>query len=432
MSDMRPQRGLALALVLLALGCASTRPPVVDAQVAGMEERPIVVFVPGITGSLLWDREENRIAWGNAWSTYFPRDRGYATARPIGGAADRIEVRGPILDVPFGPLYRREVYRPIVATLEANGYQSGLDLHLFGYDWRRSNVESARALARLIAEIGGHRPIVLICQSNGGYLCRWALRVGDVGLDDASRGVVRPPEARVDALVFLGTTHAGSIRILREIDRGRTYVKFGRFLSPEAFFAFESLYQDLPPWRDDLFVDGNGGRIDVDVFDAANWERYGWSIFGDGPKRHADRRMDLFGDREARIVFLQRALDDARRFHAVLRDAPPPVGVRYHSIQNRGHRTIDRAMLVEEEGRWRTLFIGDERVDARPELVEMMATRGDLHASAEGQEALAESETRLLVEPVIEVDGDHIGVVHSPASHRAILRIIAGTRSPSR
>lgn len=424
-----PLAGIALAVILVAAGCTSIQPPVLDPAVAAMEDRPVVIFVSGLTGTVLYDRDEQRITWGDARSTILPRDRGRALARPIGGAEDRVEVREPILDISLGPLYRYEVYRPIVTTLEANGFARGRDLFLFGYDWRQSNVESARNLARFVDDVGQGRPVVLICQSNGGYLCRWALRAGDVSLDEAERGVVRLPRTRVEALVFLGTSHAGSLRILREIDRGRTYVPLGRFLGPETFFTFESLYQDLPPWRDDLFVDGNGNRVDVDLFDAASWERYGWSIFGAEAARHADRHEGLFGDRETRVAFLRRALGNARRLHAILRDAPPPRGVRYYSIQNRSHRTIDRAMLVPDGEGWQTLFIGDGRVDSRPGLAGLMATRGDLHAGAEGQDALSPGETAALAEPLIEVDGDHLGVIRSPASHRAILRIISGSGS---
>jgi hypothetical protein len=257
---------IALAVVLVSAGCASIQPPVLDPAVAAMEDRPAVIFVSGLTGTVLYDRETQRVTWGDARSTLLPRDRGRAMAKPIGGAEDRVEVREPILDMSLRPFYRYEVYRPIVTTLEANGFKRGRDLFLFGYDWRQSNVESARGL------------------------------------------------------------------------------------------------------------------------------------------------------------------------HAVLRDAPPPRDVRYYSIQNRSHRTIDRAMLVRDDEGWQTLFIGDRRVDMRPELEGLMATRGDLHAGVEGQTALSPGETAVLAEPLIEVDGDHLGVVRSPASHRAILRIIAssGSRSPPR
>lgn len=423
--DFRGWAAPGVVAALLLSGCMTTSPPVVDPVMPTLSDRPTVIFVSGLTGSVLYDRVAKHVAWGDARSAFLPHDRGYATARPIGGALDRIEARGAIEEITLGPLYRMELYGPVVTSFEANGYRSGVDFFLFGYDWRQSNVASARQLARLIDEAGGDGPVVLVCQSNGGYLCRWAVRFGDVGLHDAEQGVVRRPRAEVDAMIFVGTTHAGSIRILREIDRGRTYVRFGRFLSPELFFTFESLYQDLPPWRSDLFVDQDGQLIDVDLFDAATWARYGWSIFGAEAEARADSRPDLFGQREDRLAFLQRALDDARRFHKVLRDGPPPPRtIRYYSVQSRSRRTIDRAMLVDRNGAWQTLFIGDPFVDARPELESILSTWGDAHASASGQEALSETERSLVASAVIEVDGDHLDVFQSPESQRAILRIV--------
>jgi len=415
---------IVLVSLLGVVGCATTIPVVVDPAVETAPVRPTVIFVSGLTGSVLFDRVEQRVAWGDFRSGFLPRDLGYTTAVPIGPAEDRIEARGPILDFKFG-LYHREVYSPIERSLEANGYRLGEDLFMFGYDWRRSNVDSARNLARLLDKVDPSRPVVLVCQSNGGFLCRWAARFGDVSLDEAERGVVRRPAVSIDAIVFVGTSHTGSIRILREIDRGRKYVKFGRFLTPELFFTYESLYQDLPPWREDLFIDDHGKPLDVDLFDAKTWERYGWAIFGSEATVRADERPDIFGTREDRLAYLQRALDDARRFHAVLRDGPlPSPTTRYYSIQNRTRPTIDRALLVRQNGEWRTLFMGDEFVRSHPEIEQLLVTLGDSHASVGGQDALPLREKAFVAAPTIEVDGDHLGVVQSPESMRAILQII--------
>jgi hypothetical protein len=415
-----------LGSLLLLGGCVGNMPPVVNPVVVFAEKKPVVIFVSGLTGSVLYDKLEQQVTWGDFRSGFLPRDFGYAAVRPIGPAEDRIEARGPIMAIRFGPLYRREVYRPLKTTLEANGYVTGVDFRAFGYDWRQSNVAAARRLVRFIDELNDEHRVVLVCQSSGGYLCRWAVRFGDVSLDEAEAGVVRPPRRLVDAVIFVGTTHSGSIRILREIDRGRTYVRFGRFLSPEAFFTFESLVQDLPPWRTDLFVGEDGHPLDVDVFDAREWVRYGWAIFGNEAEARADERPDLFGTRDDRVAYLQRALDDARRFHTLLRDGPAPSpGIRYYSIQNRTRATIHRAMLVKHNSGWQTLFTGDELVGSRPELASIMSTLGDGHASAAGQEELSAGEMALLAEPIIEVDGDHLGVVQSAGTRRAILRIIS-------
>lgn len=412
-------------IALCCGGCVSVAPPVIDAEVVAMSERPVVIFVSGITGVVMYDREAERVTWGDFRSAFVPRDLGYPIAQPIGEAKDRIEAREVIEEFRFGPLYRREVYRPLVTSLESNGYRRNENLFLFSYDWRRSNVESARRLVRFVDDVANARPVILLCQSNGGYLCRWAVRFGDVGLAEAELGVVRHSRSPIVDVVFLGTTHEGSIRILREVNRGRTYVPFGRFFSPEVFFTFPSLYQDLPPWRRDLFIDAEGRAVEVDLFDAREWERYGWAIFGRAASERAALRPDVFAGREERLAFLQRALDDARRFHVVLRDGPsPPELVRYHSVQSRTRRTAHRAMLAKRDGRWETLFIGDDAVDSRPELESLMTTMGDIHAGVDGQDALAGPEKARLAGPVVEVDADHLGVVQSPDSHREILRII--------
>ena len=67
------------------------------------------------------------------------------------------------------------------------------------------------------------------------------------------------------------------MRILRELDRGRSYIPIINDRQPETFFTFPALYEDLPAYRRDLFVGGDGEALDVDLYDAGAWTRYGWS-----------------------------------------------------------------------------------------------------------------------------------------------------------
>jgi hypothetical protein len=317
MRRARMLHSLAVAL-LLSTGCASgrgggsTEPPIADA------DRGIVVFVPGITGSKLVDRESKRVLWGDLRSMFLPVDDGHAIAWPIGGAHDRVVAGEPILRVGSLPTMRRDVYLPIIEAYERAGHRRGEDLVLFGYDWRRDSIENGRLLARRLDEIGrtdpANRRIHLVCQSNAGYLCRWALRYGDVSLEDAEAGVRARPQARIATMSMLATANGGGIRILREIDRGRRYVRWtGRRFRPEAFFTYEALYQDLPTDRDDLFVDENGRHLDIDLFDAGAWKTYGWAIFGRDAAKRAARAPAIFGDEATQLALLQRWLDRAKR-----------------------------------------------------------------------------------------------------------------------
>lgn len=411
-------QALALTLVLTG-GCASGRIPVRH-EPSAISGR-VVVFVPGITGSELHDRESGRVQWGNFRSLFLPRDGGYGLAVPIGGAEDRLEAGAPLLRVGTIPALRGDVYLPIVRAYEEAGYERGKNLLRFGYDWRRDSIENARLLARRIDAIplaagGTVQKVHLVCQSNATYLCRWAVRFGDVSIDEAERGMRKPAiRARVASVTLLATANGGGIRILREIDRGRRYVKLGgRKFRPEAFFTFESLYQDLPAGRADLFVDAQGAPLDIDLFDANSWKRYGWSIFGRDAARRAARAPEIFGDEATRLAVLQRFLDRAKRMQAVLKSdaAPWPEDTRLVSLQGRSHPTMNRAVVLRNGGGWRTLFLGDRELARHPELDGILSEPGDIHASISSQMTLSSSELRALGDSTHYFEGDHLTIAH--------------------
>lgn len=427
--------GLLLALAV-ASGCASGWPALNPAQRAvGASPRGVVVFVPGITGSELRDRESGRILWGDFRSFFVPRDDGYSLAMPIGGAEDRLEAGGPMLRVGSLPLLRREVYLPIVRAFEREGYRRGDDLVLFGYDFRRESVENARLLARRIDSIpaskdGSAREVHLVCQSNATYLCRWAVRYGDVSLDEAERGNRRQPSrVRVASVTLLATANGGGIRILREMDRGRIYMRVvGRRFRPEMFFTYASLYQDLPAGRSDLFVDENGRSLDIDLFDARSWKTYGWSIFGRDAGRRAARNPEIFGDEAQRLALLQGWLDEAKRLHALLYSdaAPWPEATRLVSIQGKGHPTMSRAVVMRDGPGWKTLFLGDPELEGRAGLADLLSEPGDIHASLTSQRWLTPSELRGLGDATHYAEGDHLTIAHDEEALRVMVEVARG------
>lgn len=175
--------GLLAAAGLLTVACTRLPPPAAGQLLReGPPPEVPVVFVPGVTGSLLRDRATGELAWGAGRNLLVPRDGGYALAYPVAPPAawePRLEPAGVLEEVRLGPV-RQPVYGPLLEALEARGYRRG-DLaaprpgdSLFGfaYDWRRSNVESAGELvARLDAlrrARGEERLTVdLLCQSSG-------------------------------------------------------------------------------------------------------------------------------------------------------------------------------------------------------------------------------------------------------------------------
>lgn len=441
----RDDRSALLLAAFFLLSCAGSPPPVLEAAPDSARDTP-VILVPGTTGVELKNPTSGKFVWGKGINLLRPHDGGYAIALPIEAAADTtsdLETGKVIEEIRLGGLIRKPVYGPIVDLFAANGYQPG-DLEaprpddtffLFAYDWRQGNVASAALLLERLENLrrvrGSPRlPVALICQSNGAHICRYLAKYGGAPLAEAEAGRVGPPAAvEVEKLILVSSSNGGSLRILRELDRGRSYISLvGRKWRPETLFTFRSLFQDLPAYRADLFMDEQGGSMEVDLYDPVAWRTFGWSIYGAPAARRVDgaRRSDLFGDGKTRFDYLRRTLDSARRFQKVLATDSPGFGrPDYYLIQNRDIDTPERAVLVEKKGVWKTFFTGDRWLEKRPHLKELATTAGDGHAGIESQLWLSPQEQDRMVDEPYEVEGDHFDLILDPSALEYLLQILA-------
>ena len=441
---------LLLPVVLLAIACSQVFVPVVPGLVDTGEKVPVVV-VPGITGTALRDPQSGKLVWGDGLAVLRPRDGGYGLVKPLRDGAERpggeLELAGVIDAVKLGPI-NKEVYGPIVRLLERHGYTAGDldaprpgdDLFLFGYDWRDENAVSAARLAGALERLRRARgvermPVDLVCQSNGAYVCRWFARYGGGSLEEAEAGEAGPSATvRVRKLVLVSSSNGGSIKNLKWLNRGRGYVSLiGRRWTPEAILSIRAVLEDLPVYRDDLFVDEEGAPLEVDLFDLESWRRYGWSIFSPGVARRIERsgRGDLFGDAAEREAFLARALGRARRFHERLRrDVAGFDGVRYYMIQNVEAETPLRVVLARDGEGWRTRFPDDRWLRRRPGLRGKLVDLGDGHATVDSQMWLAPQERAALAAEPARVDGAHFELILAPEAQRRLLAYLS-ERAPA-
>jgi len=449
----------AAFLALLVGGCA--RPPATVATVAGAvpgaPERVPVVLVPGLTGSMLRNRETGKVVWGRGPNVLLPRDGGAALALPVSGEP-RLEAFAVLERIRLGPL-EREIYAPLLGALEAAGYRrsrtdplplasdgpidGAADLHTFAYDWRRSAVEAARGLAEALEGLRRARGVEelqvdLICQSSGAYVCRWLAKYGGTSVDEAEAGSTGGPRTvRIRRLVLVGVANGGALRSLREIDRGRRYIALvGRRMRPEVLFTLPALYEDLPHDAEDLFIDREGEPLAVDLYDPESWRRYGWSVFGPKVERRLGRREvrtgpehALFGTADEREAFLARQLAAARRVQELLaRDPegfdPAADGPRYYLVGNDSAETPRRAVLFEERGRWRMLFTGDPELDKLPAAKARASAPGDGHSSVESMSHLSPAEAEVLAAEPFYIEGGHFEMILEPAVHRRILEFL--------
>ena len=91
-------------------------------------------------------------------------------------------------------------YDDLIATFNANGYTTGVDLFTFPYDWHKSNVETAILLKQKIDEVKricSCEKVDLVAHSMGGLVVRQYIQSDEYDRD-------------VDQLIFLGTPHLGA------------------------------------------------------------------------------------------------------------------------------------------------------------------------------------------------------------------------------
>lgn len=411
-----------------------------------LQNKTPVVYVHGSTGSELRDRDSGEIAWGRGRQLMQPRDDGYALARPIHlppeSGESRLEVGPAIEKISLARLFNKEVYGPMIRLLQANGYQRG-DLSrpeasdtafLFAYDWR---LDHRLAAVKLYEQLEGLRrargeerlSVDLICQSNGAYVCRYLMKYGTASVAAAEAGQATPPSTlRFRKVILLGNSNGGSLRILREIHRGRTYIDFiGRKLRPEVLFSLPALFQDLPTLHEDLFVDRDGKPLAVDIFDAEAWRRHGWAVFDPTTRRRLERkgRTDLFGDEAQQMEYLRRVLDYSRRFQRLLRQDVEGFGSpRFYLLQSKAFDTPRRAVLVPAGDGWEMWFTGDKKLQRSERLHELVTAKGDIHGTVDSQLWLSPQETAAIAAPPFYSEHEHFELILQPETHRHILEVL--------
>lgn len=405
-----------------------------------------MVFVPGVTGSVLVDGATGENLWGAARRFFRPRDRGHSNALsvlPEVVARDTVEATEVLLEIRLLG-YRKQVYGPLVRALEERGLrlgdldypEPGDELFLFPYDWRRSTVHTAQELDRRLTALSaalGVDGFRLICQSNGGRVCRWVRRYGGLSLEQALEAAARPPSPyEISGLVLVGVAGGGALRQLHELDRGRRYIPgVGRFMGPETLFTLRPLLEELPQERDDLFLDAAGRPVELDLFDASTWTSLGWSIFDPAVEARLSRVLAadpaarrVFGARADRVSYLEGQLEQARDLHrALVRPMADSPDTPICLLENLSDPATPYRAQVIGAGTESELVFGSDAGVADGGLAAGLRERllgiGDGHATAGSQRRLADEESRSLVH-VGEIEGGHFDAIVGEATHRAI------------
>lgn len=372
---------LAVFLCILLSAVAflgQTTPPTTPAASSG---KPPIIIVPGLTGSELVNSKTGEEVWFKARRAK-DDDLRLPISPDLSRNRDNLTVRDIIRKVEFFKVLPEiEVYERLIDALQTRGGYTEANwntatrkdsqdtFYVFAYDWRRDNVENAQLLVRKIETLKRRlgKPNLkfnVIAHSMGGLISRYAAMYGNADLPSGAPLATWAGAKNFDKVFLLGTPNEGSIMSLDALLNGFSYVGGGLNLpfiqdvSRFDAFTIPALYQLLPHDGALLAYDENLKPVEVDLYDPAVWEKYGWAIWQDDA---FTKKFDASEQKNAR-PFFNAALSRAKQFQAALdassTDKSP---VSFYLIGGDCKPTPAAVLLLRDEKKngWETRFKAD-------------------------------------------------------------------------
>lgn len=343
--------------------------------------KPPVIIIPGLIGSELVNKNTNETVWFDL-SRSKDDDLRLPISSNLAANKDNL-VAGDILRnvkyLKFLP--ETEIYQSIADSLKLpgeyeegnwdtptpNGFQD--TYYVFPYDWRLDNVENARLLIRKInaLKLKLKRPNLkfnLVAHSMGGLIARYAAMYGDADIPAGTRRLT-PTWAGAKSIrkIFLvGTPNEGSITSLNGLINGygitRINLPFIQSITKFDMFTIPAIYQLLPVNGTLRAFDENLKPLQIDIYNPATWEKYGWAAYTD-PK--FEKEFSVQEQAQAKNYF-RIVLNRAKRFHEAIDAniaAKPPV--KLYLIGADCKPTLDGVVIVrnEKKDKWRTILTDD-------------------------------------------------------------------------
>ncbi len=297
-----------------------------------VSDQPPVIFIHGVLGSKLRDRETGEEGWFHSpWKLLF--DEFAHLAHEIDPSTLEIKPNRYEAYELAGDIIGKDFYGNIIKTLaEYGGFQlttpgqkvdpGEKHYYVFLYDWRQDNVKSAAQLADLVDQIrldynDPDLKVDLVAHSMGGLISRYYIRYGREDVtNDNDFPVNLYGGQRVRRVILLGTPSLGSVEMLNAFIGG---IELGlKRINSETLVTMPSLYQLLPHPLNDWIVTSTGKSLDRDLFDIDTWRRFQWAIFDPAVRKRIRKN---FVDPDSADQYLQtlerffnKSIERARRF----------------------------------------------------------------------------------------------------------------------
>ena len=373
----------------------------VGASAQTVERNPVII-IPGLSGSEMADAS-GKTVWFSIKRAKTDDLRLPIQSPNLARNRDSLRATDVIRSVDLKFLPDIEVYQALIDALKAKGYteahwndtKASNVFYVFPYDWRRDNVESAQLLMRKMAAVrkAVRKPQLkfdILAHSMGGLIARYAAMYGLSELP--AEGVTPKPNwsgaAFINKLMMFGTPNEGSFNAFEALLKGSPIIADRKLplvddLRPEDVFATPSIFQLLPHPSVARFFDENLKPVDVDLYNADTWMKYGWGALAD-PKflsklkdartlaltnkdikpKALDKKANLDDRLISQTTFVQArsyfvsALSRAKRFQSALDVIEKNTPLELYAFGGNCIQTLDGALLIrdEKENKWTTVL----------------------------------------------------------------------------
>jgi hypothetical protein len=373
------------------------------AQLKNEEKNPILV-IPGIMGSRLKNSETGKEVW-----VKFRKDKNDDLSLPMSpnlkSNRDKLVAFDLVNEVKILKfLPGIAIYSDLLDSLEKKGgYVRGNwdtpiaekdanQYYVYPYDWRQDNVENAQLLVKKIEKLRlklgkPNLKFDVIGHSMGGLIARYAAMYGDEDLQ--TKPNPKWNGAKFFSTIFLlGTPNEGSMNSLRALNSGYSVSTFAGTFHPEIFsrevaFSSPSVFQLLPHGKSIRFYDEDLKPIIVDIYDPANWKKYGWNFSTDSKFTASYSKV-----KKLQIdKYLEEALSRTKKFHDAL-NAPTkaPASLPIYGFGSNCKETLDGAILFQDSKtkEWTTLTKNDSFKNSKGEKVDKKEIGPTIFADGDG------------------------------------------------
>ena len=357
---------ICVVFFLSASGCSMVGPRITKDTIiriyADEKSRPKnypLIFIPGVFGTVLEESNTGRVIWGKSAKGLIRELELPIDSVNIPENRDRLVPVKTITEFSVIPGFiKKDIYGGAQSmAIKAAGYEMGKTAFSLAYDWRRDLVEGARRLGELIDRIKRERGIPnlkfdIVCHSAGGAIARYYAKYGTEDVLDRNP-IPEPTYAgakNINKIIMMGTPNYGSLQSFHSIHEGLNITGIGN-VTKEITFSMPSAYELMPFYGKAIFIDFMGKDLDISLYDPLNWEKYGWSVFGNSG---ASNELRI---RQRR--FLAAMLKRAAAFQEALWKGSPEVEaerVMYILLGSDADPTPDKALLQKTGSGWRTRF----------------------------------------------------------------------------